>query len=180
MIETILIAFLIARIRGYKVSPAFRDWSLWPMFALSIVYIFLEISIFAENAFFLPYSRVFEFMYLATVAVPMCRHKIYIQGIIGAGFVILGSILNRIVMSANDGKMPVYPSFSNLTGYSKLLYKINDGIHLVGNSETKLKILTDWIDIGYCVLSIGDIFIHCYTGIVIYYTIITCITCRGK
>ena len=65
--------------------------------------------------------------------------------------------------------MPVFPTLSYLTGYSKLdaFSKVND-IHILGDETTKLKILTDIFDIGFSVLSIGDIFIRFYAFLIIY------------
>ncbi|MGN0028014.1 MAG: DUF5317 family protein, partial [Clostridium sp.] len=70
------------------------------------------------------------------------------------------------------GYMPVFPSLSYLTGYAKVdsFSKVKD-IHILGNSSTKLKFLTDIFDIGYSVLSLGDIFIRCFVFIIIYNTI---------
>ena len=65
--------------------------------------------------------------------------------------------------------MPVFPTLSYLTGYGKVeaFDKVND-IHILGNSSTKLKFLTDIFDIGYSILSIGDVFIRLYVFIIIY------------
>ena len=43
-----------------------------------------------------------------------------------------------------------------------------DGIHVLGNAETKMKFLTDFIDLGYTILSIGDLCIRVFVFIVIY------------
>ncbi|GAA0727765.1 hypothetical protein GCM10008905_25750 [Clostridium malenominatum] len=68
--------------------------------------------------------------------------------------------------------MPVFPTLSYLTGYATpdAFSKVDD-IHVLGNSSTKLKFLTDIIDVGYSILSIGDIFIRVFVFIIIFNTI---------
>ncbi|NFR66958.1 hypothetical protein FDF48_16555, partial [Clostridium botulinum] len=48
--------------------------------------------------------------------------------------------------------------------------KVND-IHILGDSSAKFKFLTDIIDVGYSIMSIGDIFIRLFVFIVIFNTI---------
>ncbi|WP_415306415.1 DUF5317 family protein, partial [Clostridium perfringens] len=48
--------------------------------------------------------------------------------------------------------------------------KIQD-IHMLGDSSVKLKYLSDIIDIGYSILSIGDILIRVFVVIIIYVTV---------
>ena len=69
----------------------------------------------------------------------------------------------------NGGFMPVFPKLSYLTGYAKVdsFNKVND-IHILGSSNTKVKFLTDIFDLGYSVLSIGDIFIRAFVFIIIF------------
>jgi hypothetical protein len=88
---------------------------------------------------------------------------------IGSIFIFIGSILNDIAIKYNNGKMPVFPKLSYWTGYVKedSFTKIND-IHVWGNSSTKLKFLTDIIDTGYSILSIGDVFIRVFVFIIIF------------
>ena len=84
----------------------------------------------------------------------------------------IGTLLNKFVIIQNGGKMPVYASLSKLTGYyNKSAIQAVDSIHIIGNESTKFKFLTDYIDIGSSILSIGDLFIHSFIFIVIYYTI---------
>ncbi len=85
---------------------------------------------------------------------------------------LIGGGLNDIVIKANDGFMPVFPTLSYLTGYAKPeAFVIVKDIHMLGNSQTKLKILTDFIDLGYSILSIGDVFIRAFVFIIIYTSI---------
>lgn len=94
---------------------------------------------------------------------------IYIQAIMGSLFVLVGGLLNDIAIKANNGFMPVFPTISDSIG---LLNKNDlgkvDNLHILGTESTKLKFLTDIFDIGYCVLSLGDIFIRVYVFLIIY------------
>jgi len=72
-------------------------------------------------------------------------------------------------MSQNGGKMPVYATLSKLTGYfDESTLGTVDQVHILGNEATKYKILTDYIDVGYSILSIGDILIHAFIVMVVY------------
>ena len=84
-----------------------------------------------------------------------------------------GTVMNKVVMHYNGGKMPVFPSFSYLTGYTtpEMLTSGVDSIHIMGDASTKLPFLADFIDVGYSILSIGDIFIRGFVFIMLYATI---------
>ena len=70
--------------------------------------------------------------------------------------------------AANGGEMPAFPSLTYFTGYLKsdTFSKIQD-IHILGDSSVKFKYLSDIIDIGYSILSIGDILIRIFVVIII-------------
>ena len=78
----------------------------------------------------------------------------------------IGGILNDIAIKANDGFMPVFQSLSyyikrtDLGSYGKI-----DNLHIVGGVDTKMKVLTDYIDLGYTILSIGDVLIRVFVFI---------------
>ena len=68
--------------------------------------------------------------------------------------------------------MPVYPTLSYLTGYvTPESFGSIDSLHILGNAETKLKVLTDYIDYGYSILSIGDVIIHLFVCFMLFYLI---------
>ena len=68
--------------------------------------------------------------------------------------------------------MPVFPSLSYLTGYARLdSFSIVNDIHILGNTNTHWKILTDYIDVGYSILSIGDVLVHFFAFFILYETI---------
>lgn len=172
MIETILIAMLVAKIRGYKLKLLFMRWEIYPVLAFVIIYIFLNMEVFFGNYSFIKFARILEPFYICTFLILIIKYRQYVSAIIGSACIIIGTILNKIAISANGGKMPVFPTLSYVTGYVKpdVFIKVKD-IHILGNEASKLKFLTDIIDLGYSILSIGDIFIRIFTFIIIFNTI---------
>ncbi|WP_097026931.1 DUF5317 family protein [Clostridium peptidivorans] len=169
MIEVILIALLIAKIKGYNLKPFFKSWAMYPIFIYEVIYIFLQTTIFLGDYRFVEYASIIKSIYLYLYLIPIIKYKKYYSAIIGSIFIFIGSTLNNVAIKVNNGSMPVFPTLSYWTGYVKedSFIKIND-MHVLGNSGTKLKFLTDIIDIGYSILSIGDIFIRCFAFIVIF------------
>lgn len=169
MIETILIAIIIAKIKGYKLKPLFTSWHIYPVLFMLIIYLFLNIGVFLGNYSFIKFSGILESIYICTFFILIIRYKQYISAIIGSTCIIIGTILNKIAISANGGKMPVFPTLSYITGYVKneSFIRAND-IHILGSEATKLKAITDVIDLGYSILSVGDIFIRIFTFLIIY------------
>ena len=172
MIEPILLALIFAKIKGYKVRPLFKTWAIYPLLAFVIMYLILEVMLFQGNYTFIKYASTFHYLYLLTFLILIIKYKLNISAIIGSIFIFIGSALNNIVIAANNGKMPVFPTLSYLTGYAKpdSFMKVND-IHILGSGVTKLKFLTDIIDVGYSVMSIGDVCIRVFAFIIIFNTI---------
>lgn len=172
MLETILIAMLAAKIRGYKLKPLFMCWQIYPTLVFVGVYIFLNMSVFFGNYSFIKFAGVLEPVYISTFLILIIKYKQYVSAIIGSACISVGTMINKIAISANDGKMPVFPTLSYVTGYVKpdAFIKVRD-IHVLGSEASKLKFLTDIIDLGYSILSIGDIFIRLFTLIIIFNTI---------
>lgn len=172
MIEPMILALVLAKIKRYKIRPLFNTWVIYPLLALLIIYIGLELMLFYDNYTFIKYSGIFHYIYLLTFLILIIKYKLNVSAIIGSIFILVGSALNNFVIAANNGNMPVFPTLSYLTGYAKpdSFIKVND-IHILGSSVTKFKFLTDIIDVGYCVMSIGDICIRVFAFIIIYNTI---------
>lgn len=169
MIEVILVALLVAKIKGYNLKPFFKSWAMYPIFIYEMLYIFLQATIFLGDYRFVEYASLIKSIYLSLYLIPIIKYKKYYSSIIGCIFIFIGSTLNNTVIKANNGSMPVFPTLSYWTGYVKedSFSKVND-LHVLGNSEIKLKSLSDIIDIGYSILSIGDIFIRCFVFIIIF------------
>lgn len=172
MLETIIISLIFCKIKKLKIKPLFKNWAIYPVIFMEIFYLFVQANIFSENYNLIMYAGVMKTLYLISYLPLIFTYKQYISAIIGSIFVVIGGILNDIAISANNGYMPVFPSLSYLTGYIKpnSFSKIED-IHVLGDSSTKLKFLTDIFDIGYSVLSLGDIFIRGFVFIILYNTV---------
>ncbi len=168
----ILLAILYAKRKGYNIKSIFRDYSLYPLAVAEFFYIILQVNVFFGNYSYVRYASVFKTLYLYTLIIPIVVHKLYKPGFYGSLLVMIGSLMNKFVMSQNGGKMPVFPSLSKYTGYfSEAPLGTVDQIHIMGNEATKYKILTDYIDVGYSILSIGDVLIHAFIFMVVYFTI---------
>ena len=172
MLETIIISLVFCKIKKLKIKPLFNNWAIYPVIFMEIICLVVQVNIFGENYSLIKYVGVIKTLYLISYLPLIFVYKQYISAIIGSIFVVIGGILNDIAISANNGYMPVFPSLSYLTGYAKVdsFSKVED-IHILGDSSTKLKILTDIFDIGYSVLSLGDIFIRGFVFIILYNTV---------
>jgi hypothetical protein len=172
MLFSICFAILLAKIKKYKISYLFLSWTFYPIIAFTILTLLLQLSVFLNNYYFVQFASYFKTAYLFTFLIPIFYYKQYKTGLIGSAFIIIGTLLNKFVMYQNNGKMPVYPSLSYITGYFKPNARNSiDNIHIMGNASTPWKILTDYIDVGFSILSIGDLFIHFFPLLVIYQTI---------
>lgn len=172
MLETIIIAIIVAKFKGYNIKPLFKTKEFYPVIFMELIYLIIQIAIFNENYEVIKYVGILKTVYLCSYLPLVFKYEQYISAIIGSIVMIIGGWLNNIAIYANDGMMPVFPNLSYLTGYATVesFSKVND-IHILGSSETKLKFLTDIFDIGYSVLSLGDIFIRFYVFIIIYKSI---------
>lgn len=129
----------------------------------------MQILIFNGNYSFLAFTGLFKSIYLCSTLFIVYRYNLYKYALIGSGCVLLGGWCNDLAIWANHGKMPVFPTLSLWTGYSSPeMFGVADQLHIFGDQTTKLKMLTDFIDLGYSVLSIGDVLIRILPFIVIY------------
>lgn len=172
MFESIIISLIFCKIKKFKISPLFKNWPIYTVIFMELICLIVQANIFIENYSLIKYVGILKTLYLCSYLPLIFVYRQYIYAIIGSVFVIIGGILNDIAIAANNGYMPVFPSISYLTGYAKVdaFDKVND-IHILGDSSTKLKFLTDIFDVGYSVLSIGDIFIRVFVFIIIYNTV---------
>jgi len=175
MIETILLALLLAKLRGYKIKPLFKDWPIYLVLVFALVYIALEVAVFRGNYSVVRFTNVYKILYLSAFLAMIIKYNLYKSAIIGSSFVLLGGALNNIAIGANGGKMPVFPTMSYLTGYASpdAFSKVND-IHILGTSMVNYKFLTDVIDLGYSILSVGDVFIRILPFIIVFFAVKSC------
>lgn len=169
MLLFFFLALLIGWLQGRQSGAVFRQKSLIPYFLLELCYIGVQISAFCGYYGFVPYASWIKRLYFLVLLVPILAHRLYVPAIAGASAAAAGTLLNRVVMNANGGKMPVFATLSRWTGYfTPDFAAAGDTIHMAGDSSVRLAFLADWIDLGYCILSIGDLLVHSFTFIIIY------------
>ncbi len=175
MLETILIALIVCKIKGYKIKPLFKSWTIYPVIFMEMISIIMQVNLFMGNYEFIKYAEILKIIYICSYLPMVFKYSQYISAIIGSISIVIGGVLNDIAIKTNGGMMPVFPNLSYITGYVKpdSFAKAND-IHMLGNADTNFKFLTDIFDLGYSVLSIGDIFIRFYVFIIIF-NVVKCI-----
>lgn len=175
MIETILLALLFAKFRGYRIGPLFKDWPIYLVLMFAVIYILLEIAVFNGNYSVVGFSNVYKVLYLMAFLALIIKYSLYKSAIAGSVCVLIGGAMNDIAIAANSGKMPVFPTLSYVTGYASpdAFSKVND-IHVLGTAAVNYKFLTDVIDIGYSILSLGDVFIRVLPFIIVFYSAKSC------
>lgn len=172
MIETILIAFIVSKIKGFNIKPLFKTWAVYPVIIMEVLYWIGQVLIWNEHYEIVNILAFSKTIYLCSYLFLIFKYELYSSAIIGSIFTLIGGMFNDIAIKVNGGFMPVFPTISTLIGYvNPGEISISNDIHILGNAETKLKILTDFIDLGYSVLSIGDVFIRVLVFLVIYNSI---------
>lgn len=169
MIETLLIAILVSYKKGYNLNFLWKEKAFYPLFICEGIYWIIQILLFNGNYIFLPYVHLFKTLYLCSTLFLVFRFELYKYALLGSACVIIGGWCNDLAIWANSGKMPVFPTLSYLTGYTTPdMFGLVDQLHVLGNHSTKLKILTDYIDLGYSILSIGDVLIRLLPFMILY------------
>lgn len=172
LILTILFAIFLAKWRRYSLRPLFHSWTIYPVLIVQLVILVFQASIFMGSTLFIPLAPHVTTMVILSFLFSILAYQLYFPAIAGSIAVFIGTLLNKFVMSQNNGRMPVYPTLSYLTGYAKAdSFSYDDGIHVLGSATTQWKWLTDYIDVGYSVLSPGDLLIHAFSVILLYATI---------
>ncbi|MDD2418137.1 MAG: DUF5317 family protein [Oscillospiraceae bacterium] len=171
MFFQVLLAIILAKYKGYRVTKALKRAPFYPFYVMEIIYVIFQVSIFLNCYYFVPYASILKSTTMYVLLIPIFVYKLYLPAIAGSGFIAVGTIMNKLVINANGGKMPVYPTLSKYTGYFTEEMIKHSSLHSLGGPDTKLKLLSDYIDVGYSVLSIGDLFIHMFIFIVFFYGI---------
>lgn len=172
MIETIVLSIVVIKIKGYNIKRILRCYSLYPIIIFEIIHLILQFQIVNGNYSNVALVRSYKTAYMYLFLIPIFKYRLYIQGFIGSLFIFIGTLFNNLAIYYNNGRMPVFPSLSYYTKYVSFdsLTAFNS-IYFLGDSNVKLKIFCDWIDVGYSVLSIGDILIRIFVFIIIFSTI---------
>ncbi|MEA4824925.1 MAG: DUF5317 family protein [Clostridiaceae bacterium] len=172
MIVEFFLVCLLAKIKHYQLKYLFYSWTFYIVLVIQCILVFFQFSIFYDAYYFIKFVPLIEPAIILSFIFAMVVYKLYKPAIIGSFSIVFGTLLNKIVMAQNGGRMPVFPSFSYITGYvTPNMFGAADEIHILGSAETKLKFLTDYIDYGYSILSLGDVFIHLFVCILLYYLI---------
>ena len=173
MLFFFLIPQFIAYIKGYQVLDVFRKVDLYPFLFACACHGFFIVCAWNGNHAFVPYADILQHAMILTLLVPILRRRIFAPTMVGVGLTLTGSLMNRAVINANGGKMPVYPTLSEWIGFYKdgQLNGSIDELHVLMDSSSRLPFLADYIDIGLCIMSPGDVLIHSFASIIIYYTI---------
>lgn len=172
MLGVFILALFIAKINHYSIKPLLRCLWIYPIVLLEVIHIGFQITVFNGDYFYTQFAPQLKALSLYALILPMLRYHLYTPGFIGSLCIFIGTALNKLVILANGGKMPVFPTLSYATGLVRPdSFEQTHTLHILGTSHTNLKILTDYIDLGYAILSIGDVFIHAFTLIIFYYTI---------
>lgn len=174
MILFIIVACVLAKRKDCSIAPIFKEWSLYPLYLTELVFWVMQIAAWTEHYMFIPYAEWIQRAFTLVLLFPIFRFRLFSTACIGSALVAIGSFLNRLVMNANNGQMPVYPTLSRWTIYFRdgAIEDANDVLHNVMTAESKLKFLADWVDCGFSILSVGDVLIHSFVLIVVYKTVI--------
>lgn len=173
MLIFILVPFLIAYIKGYRIRSALQVWDLYPFFLACACHTFFAINAWCGNHTYVRFADELQFFMIVTLVLPVLTRRIVYPAFVGVGLTAVGTLMNRIAINANGGKMPVYPTVSKWISYYRegQLNGTIDQLHVLMDDSSRLVFLADYIDFGLCVLSPGDVLIHAFASIIIYYTL---------
>lgn len=187
MIETWAIAFLYAWKKKLDVKLIFYDWPIWFPLSMVVIYLIAEIMIFNNNYWVTQYGTQIKEITLFSYLGLVLKYNLYFSDddkqknefvrfikspfIIAILCLIIGYFCNYIAITANSGHMPVFPSYTYFSGYTKISNFTKDSFYILGDYTTKAIWACDNIDIFYSNLSIGDVFVRCYSYILIVFSI---------
>ena len=201
MIETWIIIFIIIYIRNkfiqklerdniylyqqYDIKLIFKHISIITPLLFLLFYLFLEYTTFVGWHYFLQYQYIIKTATLLSFLPLIITYKLienpkYINNQFlsiltspasKAGLSLwIGSSLNRLALYYNNNKMPTYPSISYWTKYIKPDGFI-DGVHIIGDAYSNMVLLCNTWDLGFTVLSLGDVIVRIFPFIILYHSI---------
>jgi hypothetical protein len=173
MIESVILAFLLACFKKYQIGKVFKYWPIYPVLLAVALYVYLDLSALLAGKFLmLDGVEIYQIITLTFVFILLWVTRQGKPGLVATVLLLVGKALNCFVMKANGGKMPVFPSLSNVVGtYTAdkvVLISQADPIHALGNAATKFSFLGDWIDLGYTLMSPGDVLARVFLFMVLY------------
>jgi len=201
LIETWIIIFIIIYIRNkfiqklerdniylyqqYDIKLIFKHISIITPLLFLLFYLFLEYTTFVGWHYFLQYQYIIKTATLLSFLPLIITYKLienpkYINNQFlsiltspasKAGLSLwIGSSLNRLALYYNNNKMPTYPSISYWTKYIKPDGFI-DGVHIIGDAYSNMVLLCNTWDLGFTVLSLGDVIVRIFPFIILYHSI---------
>ena len=171
--------------KQYSIRQLFKHWSIYPSIISVIFYLYLEYTMFIGDHYFLQYSYIIKTTMLLSYLPLIHTYKLYYNTkykddnilkyltspmFISTVCLLIGSGLNKLATNSNFGYMPTYPSITFWTGYIKPDGFI-DGVHVLGNAYSNMVFLCNTWDLGFTVLSPGDLIIRFFPYIILYYSI---------
>ena len=175
MIEILLITILYSKYHKLKIKPFLRSWNLYVVVVLTILYIGLTATIFLGHYDFIQYRKFFHIALFSSFVIMAALNNIsFKQLFTSLSCFMFGNILNRIAITRNNGKMPVFPTNSIATGFvtkemiaNNTLLNISPMHTIADPINTKVIPLCDIFDLGYTIFSIGDLFIYLALSIIL-------------
>lgn len=173
MVVEVFLVCLFAKLRHYRLRYLLRSRVFYPVLLVQVLLVVFQFSIFFHTRRFIRFVPLAEPAMILSFLFAIFAYRLYRPAIWGAASVVLGTVLNRFAIAQNGGKMPVFPSLSYITGYlTPEALDSMDSLHILGGEGTKFKFLTDYIDYGYSILSPGDLLIHLFACIMLYFMIV--------
>lgn len=174
MTPFIVIPLLIAFFKGYRSLRVFTVCDLYPLLATCLCHGVFIVFAWCGNHYFVQYAEWLQRAIILSLLLPILRRKITVPTFVGVGLTVTGSLMNHVVISANGGHMPSAPTLSRLIGFyrdGQLEGGTIDSLHTLFSGSCKFPLLADYIDLGVCILSPGDVLIHSFAAIIVYYTV---------
>jgi hypothetical protein len=177
MIESYVIAMLIAIFKGYDIGVVFsRPEIVFQFFVIIFIavtgLIMTKIGALEKMNQIKPYMVFLYFIAFLMPQIVNYRAFNLIYLIVSIALYVIGGRMNDLVVKANGGKMPVYP-FISVKLFKRYAEKAkNKPIYIMGDTNTRLKILSDWIDVGYDIYSPGDLINLASYGLLFYNLIV--------
>ncbi len=169
MVIEIIAVCLLALLKRFRLRAVLRTWTFYPILTVQLVLVVLQGSLFFGYHGFVPLVPYVEPAVILSFIPALLVFNLYKPAFAGGLCIVAGTALNKLVIAQNGGHMPVYPTLSYLTGYVKPeTFGSLDTLHVLGGEGTKLAFLSDVVDFGYSILSVGDVLIHLYACIMLY------------
>jgi hypothetical protein len=174
MTPFILIPLIIAYCKGYRAHRVFCVCDLYPLLATVLCHGVFIVFAWCGNHYFVQYAAWLQRAIILSLLLPILRRRITYPAYVGVGITLAGTFMNHLVIKANGGHMPSAPTLSRLIGFyrdGQLESATIDSLHTLFDGSCKLPLLADYIDLGVCILSPGDVLIHAFASIIVYYTV---------